>query len=106
MKKLKKIFDAIEWEALMWLIGLFFLITINPYETQHFTLCPYKNLGIDFCPGCGLGRSISFFYHFNFLRSIKTHPLGIFAFAIIIYRIIYLIKRKYFHKTKKEVSYG
>lgn len=106
MAKLKKIFFSIEWEALMWIIGLLFLFVINPYEKQHFTLCPYKNLGINFCPGCGLGRSISLFYHFDFIRALKTHPLGIIAFTIILYRIIYLIKKNYFHKKNNEVSHG
>jgi hypothetical protein len=107
MGKLKFYFRIIEWEAVAWIFGLVYLLFINPYETQTFTLCPFHNLGIGFCPGCGLGRSISFFYHGDILHSIKTHPLGIIAFVIIFARIIKLSKKTFnnYHK-KKEVLYG
>lgn len=101
----KKLLYKIEWEALMWLSSLIYLYLICPYEIQHFTFCPYKNLGIEFCPGCGIGKSISFLYYFDFISSFQTHPLGIFAFVILVYRIFRLIKQKYFNK-KREVVYG
>ncbi|MCX7876410.1 MAG: DUF2752 domain-containing protein [Melioribacteraceae bacterium] len=106
MKRIKKYLSYIELEALMWLVALLFLFFINPYETQHFTLCPYKNIGIDFCPGCGIGKSISFLFHFDLVNSIKNHPLGIFGLFVITYRIFYLLKRKYIKQNKNEVVYG
>jgi hypothetical protein len=79
-------------EATVWTIGLVFLILIhNPAET-HFTICPLANLGIDFCPGCGLGNSISYLFRGDFTSSIHSHPLGIFAIIIITFRIISIIK--------------
>jgi hypothetical protein len=107
MKKIKSILKIVEWEAVFWLAGLVYLFFINPNQVQHFTLCPFHNLGISFCPGCGLGRSISFFYHGDILHSIKTHPLGIIAFILISARIIKLFTRIYnnYHKSK-EVIYG
>jgi hypothetical protein len=107
MRKFKFYIKLIEWEAVFWIAGLVYLLFINPYHVQHFTLCPFKNLGIEFCPGCGLGRSISFLYHGDFLDSLKTHPLGIFAFVIITVRVINLIKRTVhnYHK-QNEVIYG
>lgn len=64
-------------------------------------------MGIEFCPGCGLGRSISFLFSADIFNSIKTHPLGIFSLIVITYRIANLTIRTYnnFHKTK-EVVYG
>lgn len=106
MGKLREIFKLVEWEALFWSVGLLYLLFINPYESSHVSLCPYKNLGIDFCPGCGLGKSISLFYHGDFLHSIKTHPLGIIAFVLIAARVIHLIRNKYFNKKQSEVMYG
>ncbi|KAF0153136.1 MAG: hypothetical protein FD143_576 [Ignavibacteria bacterium] len=104
--KLTNAAKLIEWEAFLWSAGLLYLFFINPYETSHSTLCLYKNLGIEFCPGCGLGRSISFLFNVDFLRSIKTHPLGIIAFVLIITRIIHLVRKKYFNKKQNEVMYG
>jgi len=106
MDKIREITKLIEWEALLWSIGLFYLLFINPYETSHVTLCPYKNLGIEFCPGCGIGKSISFFFHGDLLHSIKTHPLGIITFVLILGRIIHLFRKKYFIKKQSEVMYG
>lgn len=93
MKRIIFYIKFIEWEAVLWIIALSYLLFINPYEVQQFTLCPFHNLGIENCPGCGLGRSISFFYHFDFINSIKTHPLGLLAFIIILTRIISLTKK-------------
>jgi len=107
MNKVKLILKNIEWEAVLWLIGLVCLLFVNPYDIQHFTLCPFRNLGITFCPGCGIGRSISFFYHGDLINSIKMHPLGIIAFILISQRIIKLSIKMYrnYHKTKG-VIYG
>lgn len=107
MNRIKKILSLVEWEAVLWLAGLIYLLFINPYQVEQFSLCPFHNLGITFCPGCGLGRSISFFYHGDFLHSIKSHPLGIIAFFLIASRIIQLSLKmnQNFHKIK-EVVYG
>ncbi|MCL6099134.1 MAG: DUF2752 domain-containing protein [Bacteroidetes bacterium] len=107
MKKLIPTLKLVEWEAVLWLVGLIYLLFINPYQPQHYTLCPFKNMGITFCPGCGLGRSISLFYHGDLIHSIKAHPLGILAFILIVARTTKLFIKMYFnfHKTK-EVTYG
>ncbi len=107
MKKIKTIIKSVEWEAVFWVIGLVYLFFIDPYQVQQFTICPFNNLGITFCPGCGLGRAISFFYHGDYIHSIKTHPLGIIAFILITYRIFTLSKKMFnsFHKSK-EAFYG
>lgn len=99
---LKSFLRKIEWEGIFWLIGLIYLIFINPYEEQKFTLCPFHNIGINFCPGCGLGKSISFIYHFDFINSFHAHPLGIAALIFISYRIIILLKRTINNFNQKE----
>ena len=102
-KILSKTARLIPLEAWIWIAGLIYLFFINPYQPQTFTLCPFHNLGLDFCPGCGLGRSIAFFYHGDILHSLKAHPLGMAGLAIIIYRIYFLIKMNY--KLKKWEAY-
>jgi Protein of unknown function (DUF2752) len=85
------------FEALFWLTGLVILATLEP-GISHFSLCPLKNAGLDFCPGCGLGTSISLFFHGRIWESVTTHPLGIFAVIVLSFRIINL--------TKQYIRYG
>jgi len=107
MRKILNILKIIEWEGVFWFAGLVYLMFINPYQTQQFTFCPFHNMGITFCPGCGLGRSISFFYHGDLIHSIKTHPLGIIALILLTLRVIKLFIKTLnnYHKSK-EVIYG
>ena len=85
-------FNRIGFEAFVWITSLLFLAFINLPGTTHFTICPLNNLGIEFCPGCGLGNSISYLLHGNLTASFAAHPLGIFALMIILFRIISLLK--------------
>jgi hypothetical protein len=79
-------------EAFIWITALIFLALLEPAETIHFTLCPFSAIGIDFCPGCGLGRSVSYILHGEFTNSLSVHPLGIFALIVLTTRVISLIK--------------
>lgn len=90
---LKKIYGQIlkNVELIFWISGLIYLALIVP-EQNHFSFCPFKNAGISWCPGCGLGKSISMIFHLNFIQSFKVHPLGVFALTMIFLRIIQLIK--------------
>jgi len=78
-------------ELIFWIGGLTYLAFMDPSET-HFSLCPIKNLGFSFCSGCGLGHSISFFFHGQIKDSFHHHPLGIFALGVILSRIFELIR--------------
>lgn len=73
-------------ELVLWIIALVLLVNTNPHE-HHFSLCPLANLGIEWCPGCGLGRSISSLFHGEIRESLSFHWFGIPAVAIIGYRI-------------------
>lgn len=77
-------------EMLIWPLGIIFLFMIDPHA-EHLSLCPLENMGFEYCPGCGLGRSISFLFLGDFASSFKTHPLGIFAIVVLVYRTYYLI---------------
>jgi hypothetical protein len=86
------------FEALIWSTGLLILALFD--TSGHFTLCPLKNAGLEFCPGCGLGKSISLLFQGELSVSLKTHPLGIFALFILSFRIIILLKQ-YFQNYGK-----
>jgi len=87
-------------------MAFLYLALINPYETKHFTLCLFSLAGIENCPGCGLGKSISMVFHGDFLGSLKAHPLGIPAILLIVRRIIQLIKNTKTSLKKMEVING
>lgn len=79
-------------EALVWAASLLILAFYYPEGETHFSICPLNNLGFDFCPGCGLGRSISFLFRGEVKQSFAAHPLGIFAVIVLSYRIFRLTK--------------
>ncbi|MBM4172072.1 MAG: DUF2752 domain-containing protein [Ignavibacteria bacterium] len=107
MSKIFSYIKLIELEALMWAFALSYLLFINPYEPQIFSLCLFHNIGIESCPGCGIGRSISFFYHSDIIRSIQTHPLGIVAFILIVLRIssLFIKMKNNFIKLKRGLTW-
>lgn len=82
----------INLELLFWLCGLIYLAAIDPTGSSHLSLCPIRNLGLDFCPGCGLGQAISYFIHGYLKDSVQCHPLGIPSLAVIAWRIVQLVK--------------
>ncbi len=80
-------------EGAVWLSGLAFLAASGAAESGGRTLCVFRNLGIDWCPGCGLGRSIALLFAGRFAESFATHPLGGAAVLILIARIAHLLYR-------------
>lgn len=84
---------SITREAWIWVIALLVLACINPHSENLVSFCPLHYFGFEFCPGCGLGKSISHLLHGDPVTSFKTHPLGIFAFIILLTRIITLTKK-------------
>ncbi|WP_245681362.1 DUF2752 domain-containing protein [Arcticibacter eurypsychrophilus] len=50
-------------------------------------MCPLANLGLTWCPGCGLGRSIASILHGNLSQSFHYHWFGIPGLLILISRI-------------------
>jgi hypothetical protein len=86
---IKKLFDRY-FELVFWIAGLTCLAFTNPTGQAHFSLCPLKLLGFKWCPGCGLGHSISFLFRGDIKSSFQAHWLGIPALIIILYRIYVL----------------
>ncbi|MBK7381590.1 MAG: DUF2752 domain-containing protein [Ignavibacteriales bacterium] len=80
-------FRNLNIELIFWMAGLIYLAFSPLNSESHFTICPLKNLGFDYCPGCGLGSSIINIFHLKILQSFSIHPLGLPALIIIIFRI-------------------
>ncbi|SEL60279.1 DUF2752 domain-containing protein [Parapedobacter koreensis] len=85
---------AFPTELICWVAALVFLY-VSGGHNPHFTLCPLENAGFDWCPGCGLGRSIGLFMHGEVVASFHMHWLGIPAFFIIVHRIYTLLINEY-----------
>ena len=86
---------SVPLELLFWVSAFLGLAFAEPEihgQVQHFTLCPLANLGIKWCPGCGLGRSITQLLNGNVEASLAHHWFGIPALFIILLRIRVLFK--------------
>jgi hypothetical protein len=93
------------FEIAFWITALVLLALMNPGTDIHYSFCIFKLMGIHFCPGCGIGHSISFLFHGNINASLSAHPLGIFALAVITFRI-YKLFSLHFLSTSKNNIYG
>ena len=104
-----KMLSRIPFELIFWIAALVLLGLAEPQthdHEHHFTLCPLANMGIEWCPGCGIGRAITQVLHGNLTESIKLQWFGIPALLIIVYRIVILIKLNIKRKLKyKEEGY-
>jgi hypothetical protein len=108
-----KMLSRIPLELIFWVTALVLLGIAEPEQhghVHHFTLCPLANLGIDWCPGCGVGRAITQALHGNLAESFGQHWFGIPALLIILYRIVVLLKlslkrNKVFKLKYKEKEY-
>lgn len=73
-------------------MALIALALTNPVN-EHASLCPAKALNIGFCPGCGLGTSISWLFRGNITESFASHPMGIFAVIMLSFRTYKLLQK-------------
>ena len=86
-------------EALVWSAGLLILVLYNPHHGEHMSMCIFNNVGFNYCPGCGLGRSVSYFLHGDVTMSFSAHPAGIPAVIILLFRI-YKSTKDYIKRLK------
>ena len=100
MKELRHRLQTIPVELITWVACILAILTINP-RSDSFSLCPLDNLGLTWCPGCGLGRAMNLFARGEFLASWEMHPLASLAYAVIFHRIWVLIKQ-----LKNTAHYG
>lgn len=87
-------------ELMFWigaLVGLFYATPDN----QHFALCPLHQAGFDFCPGCGIGRSIHYMMRGDIQASFSSHYLGPIALLIVLGRVFTLTRHLLPIKEKK-----
>lgn len=88
----RRILSPIPLEALIWFTALCWFAMSEPGAGSSRTLCLFRNLGIENCPGCGLGSSVSYALHGQFYSSLHAHILGMPAVLILLSRIGSLLK--------------
>ncbi|MEO7215056.1 DUF2752 domain-containing protein [Mucilaginibacter sp.] len=88
---IRKLFDKY-FELVFWITAMVCLAFTNPANHSHFSLCPFKWIGFTWCPGCGLGHSIAYFFHGDISNSFHAHWLGIPVVFGIFYRIYVLAR--------------
>ncbi len=79
-------------EAFFWIVAILALALTNPAEEGHASLCLFRNTGLGFCPGCGLGHAISWLFRGQLAASFHSHPLGIPAVVILLIRSFNLLR--------------
>jgi hypothetical protein len=91
MKRDLKIFGIIG--AILTLMIPFFLMLHNQnnhLETDQ-SLCPFKMLTGFPCPGCGITKSLVYFYEGNLCKSFHYHVLGPFVVPFCVLSILVLV---------------
>ncbi|MEL7834645.1 DUF2752 domain-containing protein [Fodinibius sp. Rm-B-1B1-1] len=88
------------FEVAAFSIGLILLAFMDPNTTTGPGLCLLENLGFQYCPGDGLGHSISFFFRGEFSNALQSNILGPFAVFIIGGRIIYIVYKNSLNHNK------
>ena len=90
---------------------LTFSTEIGHIENEQ-SLCPFKMITGFPCPGCGITKSMIFFYDGNIAKSFYYHLFGPFTvlfcvFSIIILTAELLTRKEYFRKIlfNKNLSY-
>lgn len=93
-------------EPFLWLFSLIVLASLDPATVGGIILCPLRIAGIEHCPGCGLGRSVSFLLHGDIVQSLRSHLLGIPATILLLYRIASMIKTVHERTTNDRSAYA
>ena len=113
IKSKRKIYGIIG--AFITLMVPFFLMFFNHnnhLETDQ-SLCPLKMLSGFPCPGCGITKSLVYFYEGDIYKSLYYHILGPFVvlFCIVTIGVVTLeliTKKEYFNHLlfNKKLAYG
>lgn len=88
------------FEITAFTIGLLLLAMMDPEAANGPSLCLFDFMGISFCPGDGLGHSISYIFKGQFNNAMESNVLGPLAIVIIGGRIVQLFLKNYKSQIK------
>lgn len=98
---MKFIRKHLEWFT--FLSGLLLLGLMDP-GTTGVSFCLFDLAGIDFCPGEGLGHSISYTFRGDFDQAMTAHFMGPSAVLILSGRILYIWMNMYQKQTNTNTT--
>lgn len=81
-------------EAGVWAGGLLLMAMLDPNASGE-TLCLFAQLGIEWCPGCGLGQAIALLARGEWAASVAAHPLAPLVVAGLVVRIATVLRATY-----------
>ncbi|RMF74655.1 MAG: DUF2752 domain-containing protein, partial [Alphaproteobacteria bacterium] len=90
---MRSLMQRVPVEAVVWAVGLAALACMDPEAGHLFSLCLFKNLGLTFCPGCGLGHAVAYLARGDLAASWQAHPLGVPAVLMLTGRIVALVRQ-------------
>ncbi len=100
-KHIKHIFTNY-FEIAVFLAGLLFMALLDPVTDYKSSWCLYEIVGINFCPGEGLGHSIAYIFRADIYKAMEANILGPFAIIILISRIGFLVRKNIEFNLKKD----
>lgn len=81
-------------------VGLLLLALMDPTTANGPGLCLLENLDFPYCPGDGLGHSVSFIFRGEIYNALEANILGPFAIIILLGRIFQLLLKNYLNYNK------
>jgi hypothetical protein len=89
-QQLRKIY-GITGALSMLAVPFFIMLSSHEHIETEQSLCPFKMVTGFPCPGCGITKSIIFFYQGDLLKSLEYHVLGPFVPIASIIAILVLL---------------
>ncbi len=81
-------------EAAIWVAGLGAMAALDPTGSGQ-TWCVFSRLGIEFCPGCGLGHAVALLARGEWAASSASHPLAVPVVLGLTLRVGQLLRDAY-----------
>lgn len=92
----------IEW--VVFSCGLLALAFMNPDLNTGTSFCFFDWIGIEFCPGRGLGHSIAYTFRGEFTKAFNAHLMGPIAVIVLSLRILHIWSSLLNINTHKEAD--
>lgn len=77
---------------------------MNPYADNGFSWCLFEIIGLNLCPGEGLGHSIAFLFRGDYQNAIEANLAGPLAVLVIVSRVLFLLRKLLTNKNENLIE--